>query len=104
MSSSAHIDNKGKDILIVGKVPTQGLDGTTFTAEALYPINFKQFGKRFVLSAHCNGSKIFLFVNTKKVYQFKAKYSEIKDYALCLDIVSKDFTIDNMKKQDKKEL
>ena len=40
MSSSMHIDNKGKDILILGKGPTQGLDGTTFTAEAPYPINF----------------------------------------------------------------
>ena len=104
MSSSAHVYNKGKDILILGKVPTQGLDGTTFTAEALYPINFTQSGKRFVLSFHCNGSKSFLFVNATKVYQFKAKYSEIKDYALCFDIVSKDFTINNMKKQDKQEL
>ena len=104
MSSSAHVDNKVKDILILGKVPTQGLDGTTFTAEALYPINFTQSGKRFVLSLHCNGSKSFLFVNATKVYQFKAKYSEIKDYELCLDIVSKDFTINNMKNQDKKEL
>ena len=25
MSSSVHIDNKGKDILILGKGPTQGL-------------------------------------------------------------------------------
>ena len=40
MSSSAHIDKKRKDILILGKGPTQGLDGTTFTAEALYPSNF----------------------------------------------------------------
>ena len=40
ISSSVHIDNKGKDILIVSKAPTQGLDGTTFTAETLYPINF----------------------------------------------------------------
>ena len=40
MSSSVHIYNKGKDILILGKGPTQGLDGTTFTAEAPYPINF----------------------------------------------------------------
>ena len=31
-------------------MPTQGLDGTTFKAEALYPINFTQSGKRFVLS------------------------------------------------------
>ena len=39
-----------------------------------------------------------MFVNATKVYQFKAKNSEIKDYALCLGNVSKDFTINNMKK------
>ena len=39
----------------------------------------------------------FLFVNATKVYQFKAKNCEIKDYALCLDNISKYFTI-NMKK------
>ena len=32
MSSSAHIDNKKKDILVLGKGPTQGLEHT-FTAE-----------------------------------------------------------------------
>ena len=35
-----HIDNKEKDILIPGEGPTQGLDDTTLTAEAIYPINF----------------------------------------------------------------
>ena len=40
MSSSVHFDNKGKDILIFGKRPAQGLDGTTLKAEAKYPINF----------------------------------------------------------------
>ena len=45
---------------------------------------------------------IFLFVNATKVYQFKAKNSEIKDYALCLGNVSKDFTINNMKKTELK--
>ena len=29
MSSSVHTDNKRKDILILGKGPTQGLDDTT---------------------------------------------------------------------------
>ena len=33
MSSSVHVDNKKKDILILGEGPTQGLDGTTITAE-----------------------------------------------------------------------
>ena len=98
MSSSVHIDNKGKDILILGEGPIYGLDDTTLTAEAEYPITLTQSGKRFVLSLHYNGSNSFLFVNAAQIYQFKAKYSEIKDYALCLGIISKDFTINNMKK------
>ena len=40
MSLSVHIDNKGKDILIIGEKPTQGLDDTTLTAEARYHIIF----------------------------------------------------------------
>ena len=54
MSSSVYVDNKERDILILGEGPTQGLDGTIFTAEAKYPINFTQSGKRFVLSLHYN--------------------------------------------------
>ena len=34
MSTSAHIGNKRKDILIIGEGPTQGLDDITLTAEA----------------------------------------------------------------------
>ena len=34
MSSSVHIDNKKRDILIFHIVPTQGLDDTSLTAEA----------------------------------------------------------------------
>ena len=49
-------------------------------------------------SLHYKGSKKFLFVNATKLYQSKAKNSEIKDYALCLGNVSKDFTINNIKK------
>ena len=34
----------------------------------------------------------------QKIYQLKAKDPEIKDYALCLGNISKEFTINNMKK------
>ena len=98
MSSSVHVDNDGKDILILGEGPTQGLDDTTLTAKAKYPISFTQSGKRFVLSLHYNGSNSFLFVNAIKVYQFNAKNSKIIDYALCIGNISKDFTINNLKK------
>ena len=33
MSSSVHVDNKKKDIFILGEGPTQGLDDTTLTAK-----------------------------------------------------------------------
>ena len=51
MSSSLHVDNKWKDILVFGEGPAQVLDETTLTAEAKYPINFTQSRKRFLLSA-----------------------------------------------------
>ena len=40
MSLSVHIENKGKDILILGEGTKQGQDDTTLTAEIKYPINF----------------------------------------------------------------
>ena len=39
MSSSVKIDNKKKEILILGKAATQGLE-YTLTAEKMYSINF----------------------------------------------------------------
>ena len=68
MSSYLHVDNKGKDILILGEGPTQRLDDTAITAEAKYPINFTQSGKRFVLSLHYNESnslKLQKYINAK---------------------------------------
>ena len=35
-----HVDKKGKDILILGEGPTQGLNDAILTAETKYPINF----------------------------------------------------------------
>ena len=40
MSSSVHVDNKGKDILILGKGPTQELREQSLTAGKMYSINF----------------------------------------------------------------
>ena len=98
MSSSVHVTNNGKDILIFGVGAIQGLDDATLAAEAKYPINFAHSGKRFVLSLHYNGRNSLLFVNATKVYQFKATTSEIKDYALSLGKISKDFTINKTTK------
>ena len=73
MSSSVHVDNKQKQNIL---------------------LLLQNQEKRFILSLHYNGNNSFFFVNATKVYQFKAK----KSYALCLGNVSKDFEINNMKK------
>ena len=45
MSSSAHVDNKGKEILILGRGPTQGLGGHSLTAEKIYCENYREAKK-----------------------------------------------------------
>ena len=97
MSSSVHVDNKKKDILILGKGPTQGLEHT-LTAEKMYSINFTVTRKKFCLSLHYNGANSYLFVNGTEIYKFKAKDSEIVAASLCLGNISKDWSVDNMKK------
>ena len=101
MISSLHIDNKKKNILILGKGPTQGLE-RTLTAEKLYSINFTKKNTKFCLSLHYNGANSYLFVNGAEVIKFKAKDSEIAPYSLCLGNVSKNWSVDNMKKSELK--
>ena len=83
MSSSLHIDNNKKDILILGKGPTQGLE-QTLTAEKLYSINFTKGNTKFRISLHRNGANSYLFVNGSEIIKYKAKDSEISAYPLCL--------------------
>ena len=47
---------------------------------------------------HYNGANSYLFVNGTEIYKFKAKDSEIVATPLCLGNISKDWTVDNMKK------
>ena len=100
MSSSVHNDNKDKDIWILDKGLPQRLDDSTLASEAKYLINFTQQQKKgFVLSLHKSRSNSFLFVKTRKIYQFKVKDSEIKNYTLRLGNVAKDIAINNMKEK-----
>ena len=59
MSSSVHIDNKKKDILILGIGPTQELDDTMLTAEAQYSINFQYQIENFVQVCIITGAIVF---------------------------------------------
>ena len=44
------------------------------------------------------GQNSYLFVNGTEIYKFKAKDSEVASSLLCLRNISKDWSIDNMKK------
>ena len=72
MSSSAHIDNTKKDILVLGRWPTQALEHT-LTVEKMYSINFTVTKNIFCLSLHYSGKNSYLFVNGTEIYKFKAK-------------------------------
>ena len=98
MNSSRHVDNKGKDISILGIGPTHGLGEHSLTAEKMYSINFTVTKKRFCLSLQYNGANSYLFVNGKEIMKFEAKDSEIVASPLCLGNISKDWSTDNMKK------
>ena len=97
MSSTVHIDNKGKNILVLGKGPTQGL-GSTLIAEKMYSINFTVTKKKFCLSLHYNVGNSYLFVIGKDIIKFKAKDSAIVASPLFLGNISKDWSNNNMKK------
>ena len=98
MCSSSKIDNKGKDTLILGKCPTQGLGEHSLSAEKMYSINFTKINKKFCLSLHYHGANSFLSVNGTEIHKFTAKGSDIVRNNLCLGNVSKDFSSSNMKK------
>ena len=98
MSSSVHVDNKKKYILILGEGPTQRLDGTTLTAEKKYLINFTENNKKFSFSLHYIGANSYLFVKDTEIIKFKAKDSEIIATPLCLGNISKNVSVDNLKK------
>ena len=102
MSSSVHVDNKGKDILIPGKGLTQGLGEDSLTAEKMYSINFAEHSKKSCLSFHYNGANSYLFVNAKKIHKFKAKDSVTVATPSFLANISKDWSVDNMKKKKKR--
>ena len=97
MSSSAHVNNKKKDILILVKGPTQGLEHSLI-AEKMHSIYFTVTEMKFCWSLHYNGANSYLFVNGTEIYKFKEKDSEIVAVLLCLGNISKDWSIDNMKK------
>ena len=64
----------------------------------MYSINLTVINKNFCLSLHYNGANSYVFVNGTEIYKFKAKDSEIIVGPTYLGNISKDWSVDDMKK------
>ena len=66
----------------------------------MYSINSTVTKKKIYLSLHYNGANSYLFVNGNEIIKFKAKDSEPVVTLICLQNISKDWSVDNMKKAE----
>ena len=64
----------------------------------MYSINFTVTKKKFCLSLNYEQGNSDLFVNGTEIYKFKSKDSEIVASPLCLRNISRDRSVNNMKK------
>ena len=96
MSSSTKIDNRNKDILVLGKGTRQGLEHT-LSAEKMYSTNFTEIDKKLCLILHYNEVNSYLFVNGNEIRKIKAKDFETVATPSYLGKVSKDWSVDNKK-------
>ena len=79
-----------KEIQALDEETKDRLGVATITAKAKYSVNITKSKKKkncFIL--HYNAADGFLYANSVKIQQFKAKGSEIKPYPLCLGNISK---------------
>ena len=76
MISSVYVENKKKDILILGEDPTERLDGTRLTAGKSIQLFSLEKIRNFCLSMHYNGANSYLFLNNTEIHKFKARDSE----------------------------
>ena len=63
----------------------------------MYSFNFTDDREKYCLSLNYNGTNSYVFVNGTKTIKSKAKDSEIVATPLCLENISKDWSIYNMK-------
>ena len=89
-TNSIHINNKTKDVLVLGRDFTQKIDDTPIYAEKNYSPNFTVVNKTFCLSLHYDGDDSYLFVNGKEVIRFKTK-NQCVSGKLSLGNISADF-------------
>ena len=98
MSFSVHATNRGNSIYVMGTGLTQGIHDTTIYAEKSFYRNFTNFGKKFMLSLHCNGDDSYFFVNGRQELKFKAKTDQLVKEKLCVGNLSDHWTTSESEK------
>ena len=95
----------GKDVLIIDKGPTQGLDDTTLRAEAKYQESGKKidtFRKKICLHYTIMEAAVSYLLMLQKYINSKENTLKL-NIIHCLGNVSKDFAINNMRRTVLKE-
>ena len=98
MSSSVHATNRANHIYLMGTGLTQCINDTTIYTEKKFYRNFRDFGKKFVLSLHYNGDNSYLFVNGRQELKFKAKTDQVVKEKLCIGNLSDQLTTSESEK------
>ena len=71
------------DIYVMGKDYVQRINYTTIYTEKMYYRNFRDPGKKFVLSLLYNGNNSYLYVNGNQELKLKAKTDQLVKEKLC---------------------
>ena len=98
MSFSKHATNRVNNIYVMGDGLIQGINDTTIYTEKNYWRNFRDPGKKYVLSLHCNGDNSYLFVNGRQELKFKAKNDQLVKEKLCIGNLSDQWTTNESEK------
>ena len=98
MSFSVHAINRANNIYLMGTGLTQGINDTTIYAEKNFYRNFKDFGKKVMLSLDYNGDDSYLFVNGGQELKFKAKTDQLIKEKLCIGNLGDQWTTTESKK------
>ena len=98
MSFSVHATNRANHIYLMDTGLTQGINDTTIYAKKNFYRNFKDFGKKCVLSLHYNGDSSYLFVNGRQELKFKAKTDQLIKEKLCIGNLSDQWTTSESEK------
>ena len=98
MSFSVYATNRVHNIYLMGTGHSQDINDTTIYTEKNFYRNFTDFGKKFMLSLHCNGDDSYLFVNGRQELKSKAKKDQLVKERLCIGNLSDQWTTSESEK------